>query len=123
MGKLNDAELVREYVDADIFIMPNRTLSDGDTEGFGLVFLEAAAAKTAIIGGNAGGVTSAIKQGETGLLVDGKNVNDIAGTIALLLDDKAYRIKLSKSAYRFAESQDWALKASKFQAVLQKVCQ
>ena len=37
----NVSELLRAYRAASVFVMPNRTMPDGDTEGFGLVFLEA----------------------------------------------------------------------------------
>jgi phosphatidylinositol alpha-1,6-mannosyltransferase len=122
-GELSGPELAQKYVNADIFAMPNRTLQDGDTEGFGLVFLEAAAAKTAIIGGDAGGVPSAIKHSETGMLVDGADIDNIADTIIKLLDDPDLRAKLTENAHHYAQSQDWSVKADEFQAILQKVCQ
>ena len=50
-GPLSDADLVAAYRSADVFIMPNRTMPDGDTEGFGLVFLEANACGRAVVGG------------------------------------------------------------------------
>jgi len=76
LGALNDAALPGLYAAADIFVMPNRT--DGvDFEGFGIVFLEAAAAGLPCIAGNSGGAPEAILDGETGLLVSGTNIEEL----------------------------------------------
>jgi phosphatidylinositol alpha-1,6-mannosyltransferase len=56
------------YNACDLFVMPARE-EPGDIEGFGLVFLEAGACEKAVIGARAGGVTDAIVDGVTGLLV------------------------------------------------------
>lgn len=65
--------------------MPNRTMPDGDTEGFGLVFLEANACGRAVIGGRAGGAVEAVRVVETGLLVDGYSIEEISTAIRRLL--------------------------------------
>lgn len=121
VGTLNESELIKEYHGADIFAMPNRTLDDGDTEGFGLVFLEAAAARLAIIGGKDGGVPSAIENDKTGLLVDGSDEGDISMKLETLLADKTLRHNLATNAYNHARSQDWKLKAEDFRAIAEKV--
>jgi len=107
---------------ADIFVMPNRDLPDGDTEGFGLEFIEAGAMGTCSIGGMAGGVPEAVRDGETGLLVDGNNTDEIADAIIQLISDKGFNQKLSKGAQQFARSQSWQGKADAFQAYLQTLC-
>ncbi len=121
VGTLNESELIKEYHGADIFAMPNRTLDDGDTEGFGLVFLEAAAACLAIIGGKDGGVPSAIEDGKTGLLVDGSDEGDISMKLTTLLEDKTLRQNLAMNAYNHAHSQDWKSKAEEFRTIVEKV--
>ena len=64
------------YAAADVFVMPNRT--DGvDFEGFGIVFLEAAAAGLPVIGGRSGGAPEAVAEGVTGTLVDGADIEDL----------------------------------------------
>ncbi len=60
-GKVSASSLRHHYQMADVFVMPNRTMPDGDTEGFGLVFLEANACGTISAGGTAGGAIEAIK--------------------------------------------------------------
>jgi hypothetical protein len=68
--------------------MPNRDI-DGDTEGFGLVFLEAACAGKPAVAGTAGGTGSAVVDGVTGLRVDGERLEAIAQALARLLSDPA----------------------------------
>lgn len=81
-------ELAKFYNICDIFIMANRELKNGDTEGFGMVFIEANACGKPVIGGNSGGAPEAIKDNETGLLVDPYDINDIARKIIYLLKNK-----------------------------------
>ncbi len=77
-------DLPHWYNTCDAFAMPNRDI-DGDTEGFGLVFLEAAASGKPAVAGNTGGTGSAVVDGETGLRVDGEKVEDVATALARLL--------------------------------------
>ena len=75
-GPASAAELPAWYAAADVFVMPNRT--DGvDFEGFGIVFLEAAASGLPVIGGLSGGVPEAVDDGVNGRLVDGARVDQI----------------------------------------------
>ncbi len=69
-GFIADKDICAFHHCGDIFVMPNRILDDGDTEGFGIVFLEAAAAGNPVIGGRAGGAVDAVIDGQTGFLVD-----------------------------------------------------
>jgi phosphatidylinositol alpha-1,6-mannosyltransferase len=73
--------------------MPNRDIG-GDTEGFGLVYLEAGACVKPVISGLAGGTGSAVIDGVTGLRVDGEKVEAVEDAIAYLLThrDEARRM-------------------------------
>lgn len=88
LGHVSYEDLPRWYAACDLFVMPNRDI-DGDTEGFGLVFLEAASAGKASVAGTAGGTGSAVIDGVTGLRVDGESPGAIAGALARLLSDPA----------------------------------
>ena len=89
MGEVADSDLSDYYALCDIFIMPNREEGAGDVEGFGIVFLEAGWMGKPVIGGRSGGVPDAVKDGETGLLVDGRSVPEIEEAVARLLSDPA----------------------------------
>lgn len=70
----------------DVYIMPSRELKkNGDTEGFGITFLEANACEKPVIGGRSGGVVDAIENGQSGYLVDPLDVGEIAEKLVLLL--------------------------------------
>lgn len=113
MGGVSDAELGELYRSCSFFAMPNRTLADGDTEGFGLIFLEANACGKTVIGGRAGGATDAIVDGETGLLVDGQDPEAIAAALRRLLADKAYRDMLAAGGLAHARAHGWAQAAER----------
>jgi phosphatidylinositol alpha-1,6-mannosyltransferase len=68
--------------------MPNREI-DGDTEGFGMVFLEAAACGVPSVAGLAGGTGDAVVDGRTGYRVDGNSTEAVASALRALLSDAA----------------------------------
>ncbi|GAB2860578.1 hypothetical protein GCM10027277_31500 [Pseudoduganella ginsengisoli] len=114
VGQISDADLVRYLRLCDLFIMPNRTMPDGDTEGFGLVFREANACGKPVIGGRAGGVVEAVLDRETGYLVDGTDAEDIARAVVTILDDPALRNRLSENGLRVALQNNTAMVARQF---------
>ena len=78
-GFVPESELADHYRLADAFAMPSTA------EGFGIVFLEAMACGTPVLGGNRDGATDALSDGELGLVVDPESPDAIAqGLIALL---------------------------------------
>lgn len=87
------------YNVCDIFIMPSRLEKENGKysgEGFGIVYLEANACKKPVIAGGYGGSVEAVVDGETGILVDPDNIDEIANSIIKLLLDK----KLAKEIGR-----------------------
>lgn len=121
LGWMSTEELHAAYGVADVFTMPNRTMPDGDTEGFGLVFLEAAAMGTPSVGGRAGGAVDAIIDGKTGLFVDGNHPEEIAEALIKILSDTELRYSLAARAQAHAQSQGWDAKAKEFMSYLNKV--
>jgi phosphatidyl-myo-inositol dimannoside synthase len=94
-GHLKPEEIIPFYNLCDVYIMPSRELSScGDTEGFGITFLEANACGKPVIGGNSGGVADAIENGVSGFLVDPLNTREIADRLILLLTDKELARKI-----------------------------
>ncbi len=100
----------------DIFVMPNRVLPDGDTEGFGIVFLEAGAAGKPVIAGRAGGAVDAVVDEVTGYLVDPFNVGVLAQKIIYLLEHprvcQGFGAAGKQRAY---ENYRWKILAEKFE--------
>ncbi len=97
LGHVSYEDLPRWYNACDVFAMPNRDI-DGDTEGFGLVFLEVAASGKPGIAGTAGGTGSAVVDGETGLRVDGEKVEEIAQALTRLLCNPAEAAEMGRKA-------------------------
>ncbi|MDP2483208.1 MAG: glycosyltransferase family 4 protein [Candidatus Palauibacterales bacterium] len=70
LGFVSPERLAREYADADIFVLPAVRDSRGDTEGLGVVLLEAMAYERPVIASRAGGIPDIVVDGETGWLAD-----------------------------------------------------
>lgn len=114
LGGVDDDTLTGLYRRCALFAMPNRTLADGDTEGFGLIFLEANACGKAVIGGRAGGAVDAIVDGETGLLVDGEDGAAVATALRRLLGDRELRARLAAGGLARARKLGWDRSAELF---------
>ncbi|BDD75153.1 MULTISPECIES: glycosyltransferase family 4 protein [Streptomyces] len=76
------------YAAADAFAMPCRTRKGGlELEGLGIVYLEAAASGLPVVAGDSGGAPDAVREGETGHVVDGRSVAATADRLIRLLRD------------------------------------
>jgi phosphatidyl-myo-inositol dimannoside synthase len=85
-GEVAEDELPRYYAVGDVFAMPCRTRAAGlEVEGWGNVFVEAAACGRPIVVGDSGGARETLVDGETGVLVDGRSVGDVAAAVGTLL--------------------------------------
>lgn len=113
-GRVRGEELCAYYRSCDLFIQPNRTMPDGDTEGFGLVFLEAGACGKPVIGGNAGGVPEAIVHDSTGLLVDGSSETKVAEAAIRVLCEPDIANTFGANGRAWAARFSWAETARKF---------
>lgn len=92
----------------DLFAMPNYTdPQTGDTEGFGIVFLEAAQQSTPVIGGKDGGTPEAISDGYNGYIVDGHSVVAIKEAIEKYYADPFLRTTHGEHGKVWAQSFDW----------------
>jgi phosphatidyl-myo-inositol dimannoside synthase len=103
VGQVADDERATYYAACDVFIMPNRQL-EADIEGFGMVFLEAGAAGKPVIGGKSGGTGEAIREGITGLRVDGEDVEAIAAAVVELLTDSERARTMGEQGKRWIET-------------------
>lgn len=96
LGHVSADDLPRWYNACDIFAMPNREIH-GDTEGFGMVFLEAAACGKPSLAGIAGGTGAAVLDEETGLRLDGTDGQKIHAALVRLLGDTILAAQLGKN--------------------------
>jgi phosphatidylinositol alpha-1,6-mannosyltransferase len=105
LGLVPGADLPDLYACADVFALSCRARWAGlEQEGFGIVFLEAAAAGVPSVAGRSGGAPEAVVDGETGLLVDDPtDIWAVARAIGRLLRDDSLRRALGQGARRRAE--------------------
>lgn len=97
-------ELIQYYNLSKVFVLPTITDWKGETEGLGVVLLEALSCKTPVVGTDTGGIPDIVKNNETGLLVKEKDVDGLADAIQKLLDDKKLREKIAEKGYEYART-------------------
>lgn len=106
-GRLTDADLAKLYAAGDVFAMLCRNRWGGlEQEGFGIVFLEAAACGVPQVAGDSGGAAEAVLDGVTGIVVrDPRDADEAAQAIARLLDDPGLRAKMGEASRRRVEEE------------------
>ena len=89
-GQVSEHDLPRYYRAGHVFAMPCRSRAAGlEVEGWGNVFIEAAACARPVVVGNSGGARESLVDGETGILVCGSRPSEVADAVASLLEDPA----------------------------------
>jgi phosphatidylinositol alpha-1,6-mannosyltransferase len=97
-GQVSEGDLATYYAAGDVFAMPCRTRLGGlEVEGWGNVFIEAAACGRPVVVGESGGAPESVVDGETGVLVDGRNVEQVADAVSRLLEDSAMADRMGKA--------------------------
>ncbi len=105
-GDVPDDELEQIYAGADIFAMTS--INHGDSiEGFGLVYLEAAAHGLPVIAHTVGGVSEAVDDGVTGLLVPPQRPAQLTAAFEKLITDPAQRARLGENGRAWARRNCW----------------
>jgi len=98
LGHLPQDSVAQTLRKSKVFVAPSRTAPDGDAEGFGMVYLEAALAGIPAIAYRHGGVPEAVVDGRTGLLAGEGDVEGLATSIATLLSDTDARAAMGRAA-------------------------
>jgi phosphatidylinositol alpha-1,6-mannosyltransferase len=108
-GRVPHADL-SDYISlGEVFAMPVRSRFYGfEVEGLGIAYLEASACGLPVVVGNSGGAVDAVIDQVTGLLVDGKNINEISGAICRLLAEPAKAQAMGQAGRGWVIS-DWQL--------------
>jgi len=107
LGRVAEDDLAGLYGCGDVFAMLCRNRWFGrEQEGFGIVFLEAAAAGVPQVAGDSGGAAEAVADGETGLVVrDPTDLAAVASALRRLLDDPGERARMASAGRRRAEEE------------------
>jgi len=90
-----DSDLNEIYTRSQVYVMVSRTYNDiGDSEGFGITFLEANACGCPVIGSTEGGIPDAVENNKNGLLVPADDIKSLTKAIEKFLEDESFRRKI-----------------------------
>jgi glycosyltransferase involved in cell wall biosynthesis len=104
-GKVPEEELISWYRSCDVFCLPAIVDSQGETEGLGVVLLEALNYARPVAASNVGGIPDIIKDGRTGLLCPQRDPEALAAVILKLLSDPALGEKLGNQGHAFVRKE------------------
>jgi glycosyltransferase involved in cell wall biosynthesis len=121
-GFVDDADLEELYANAHVFVLPSIVDSKGDTEGLGVVLVEALSFKTPVVACNVGGISDVIIDGKTGLLVAEKSPDAIASAVVKILSDKDLATSLVDEGLQHARQYfSWRRIAGRVTEVSQRI--
>jgi len=103
LGFVPDDDLPALYNAVDLYVGASRRV-DLLAEGFGIALVEASASGLAVVGGRSGGVPDAVRDGETGILVDPDHPASVAAGITRLLTDAELRGRMGAAGRRAVET-------------------
>jgi phosphatidylinositol alpha-1,6-mannosyltransferase len=116
-------ELPSYYRAADVVVVPSREFAaDHPIEGFGIVYVEAAACGIPTVGGLGGGTEESIADGVSGFRVDAHDPEAIADATLKLLEDRELAIRFGRAGReRAVELFDWSTQAGRLRAFLESL--
>ncbi|HEX2721454.1 MAG TPA: glycosyltransferase family 4 protein [Gemmatimonadaceae bacterium] len=103
-GGLTDDELAEAYATSTVYLGASRVDNDINAEGFGISFVEASASGLPVVAGDSGGVRSAVRDGETGVIVRPRDVRAVTEAIAGFLRDHSRRATFGAAGRRAVET-------------------
>jgi glycosyltransferase involved in cell wall biosynthesis len=103
-GPMRDDELPEAYATSTVYLGASRVDEEINAEGFGISFIEASASGLPIVAGDSGGIRSAVRDGETGIVVDPTDVDAVSAAIESLLRDDALRATMGAAGRLAAET-------------------
>ena len=119
LGKQDQQILPYYYSAAEMVVMPSHY------ESFGMVALEAMACGKPVIASQVGGLAFLVRDGETGFVIPGNDVEKLAGRLTDLIKNKELREKLGKQSAEYAQLYSWETISSKmielYNQILEKI--
>lgn len=121
-GKLSPEELANEYKTANVFTLPAIVDSKGDTEGLGVVLIEAMELGLPVVASNVGGIPDVVVDGVSGILVPEKNPEALASAYKRLAAEPELQKQLLEGARkRIDECFTWGKIVKRQIAVYEKI--
>jgi glycosyltransferase involved in cell wall biosynthesis len=122
-GTISNSLLPDFYSAADLLAVPSIEAESGDTEGLGVVLLEAFAAKTCVLATRVGGIGEVVQDGLTGVLAAPHDPKQLASAMERLLSDDSLRAKLAKNAFAKVGDYGWEKIAERFEDLYRQTAQ
>lgn len=104
VGNVPESDLPALYNTAVAYIGLTRRAEGARIEGFGIALAEASACGLPVIAGRSGGVPEAVREGETGLIVDPEDHDEVVGALSRLLDDQLLARRLGQGGRKAVET-------------------
>ncbi len=123
MGEADENTLEKSYSNCDIFVLPTKFIYPNDIEGFGIVFIEANSFGKPVIGGRTGGVTEAVEEGKSGLLINPNSKKELIDKILFLYRNEKISKTLGEYGRRRVIKGFYKKKNKKFIGFLEKIRQ
>ena len=118
-GAISNRELPPVYADADLFIGPSIRAKGGETEGFGLTFVEAGMSGCVLLGSDVGGIADIIRDEETGFLVPEKDSGALAARIVAILERRNQWPQITaRTREELVKRFDWEVVSRKYTDIL-----
>ena len=102
-GRVSDRALRQAYAEASVFALPAIVDTRGDTEGLGVVLLEAMSYRVPVVASDLGGITDIVTDGETGLLVPPGDVASLAVALERLAANTPLVERLREGGQRLVQ--------------------
>jgi glycosyltransferase involved in cell wall biosynthesis len=102
-GRVSDQELRRAYAEASVLALPAIVDSRGDTEGLGVVLLEAMSYGVPVVASDLGGITDIVTNEATGLLVPPADAAALSAALQRLAADRALAARLGEAGRRVVQ--------------------
>jgi glycosyltransferase involved in cell wall biosynthesis len=100
LGALPQSQVLAQYRDADLFVLPSRISADGDRDGLPNVLMEAQSQGLACLSTRISGIPELIIHGETGWLVEQQNQAELTQALQQLMTDPGLRASLAQAGFR-----------------------
>lgn len=117
-GSVSNAEMIQELRQSQIFIMLSETQSSGDFEGFGIAVIEANSLGLPAIGSRNSGLEDSINDGESGILVDPKNPEEVVRAVEKIVNDYE---RFSTNAKQWALKHHWSNIVTLYEKAFDKI--
>jgi glycosyltransferase involved in cell wall biosynthesis len=105
LGALPQEQVLTQYRDADLFVLPSKISADGDRDGLPNVLMEAQSQRLACLSSRISGIPELIIHGETGWLVEQRNSSELADALQQLISDPALRARLAQAGFERVRSE------------------